>query len=106
MMTVVDQVSPWLTPSRTFAASTQFHESGPHEHERHGRRDDPACDEHTLATPAISGGPGDVVRHGLRHAEDDDERKHGRPCREVELLLGNRRQDAALHARPSRRRTR
>ena len=24
MMTVVDQVSPWLIPSRTFATSTQF----------------------------------------------------------------------------------
>lgn len=29
MMTVVDQVSPWLTPSRTFAATIQPHD-GPH----------------------------------------------------------------------------
>jgi len=29
MITVVDQVSPWLTPSSTLAASTQL-QSGPH----------------------------------------------------------------------------
>ena len=29
MMTVVDQVRPWLTPSSTLAATTQF-QPGPH----------------------------------------------------------------------------
>jgi hypothetical protein len=39
-----------------------------------------------------------VIGECLGHPEHDDERQHGRACRELELLLGDRRQDAALQA--------
>ena len=51
-----------------------------------------------LATEAIGEAAGEVVRERLRHAEDDDEREHRGLRGEVKLLLGDRRQDAALHA--------
>ena len=49
MMTVVDQVRPWLMPSRTFATSTQFHARRPHQEERHRDRDQPPRDQDVLA---------------------------------------------------------
>jgi len=48
MITVVDQVRPWLTPSNALAASTQDHD-GAHINRNGTGRDQPADDEDVLA---------------------------------------------------------
>jgi hypothetical protein len=70
----------------------------PHEQERHGGGGDPARDEHVLAAEAIGEASSEVVRQRLGDAEHDDERQHCGACRELELLLADRGQDAPLHA--------
>ena len=70
----------------------------PHQDERHRYRDDPAGDEHLLPPDPIRQPARGVVRERLGHAEYDDERQHRRAGDEMKLLLGDGREDAALHA--------
>ena len=85
MMTVVDQVSPWLTPSRTLATTTQPQVGAQISSSGTGTRDQPAGDEHRLAAVAVRPGPGEEVGDGLDDAERDDEGQRGGEGGEVEL---------------------
>ena len=98
MMTVVDHVSPWLMPSRSVREQHPVPARRPHQQERHRDGDQPPGDQHVLAAEAVRQPAGAVVRERLRDAEHDDERQHRGARGELELLLGDRRQDAALHA--------
>jgi hypothetical protein len=51
-----------------------------------------------LATEAIGEATGEVIGERLGDAEDDDEREHRGAGGEVEVVLGDRRQDAPLHS--------
>ena len=99
MITVVDHVSPWLTPSRSVREEHPFPGRRPHQQKWHGHRDQPPRDEHALAPEPIGQAARAVVRERLRDAEYDDERQHGGASRELEFPLGNRGQDAALQPR-------
>ena len=71
-MTVVDQVRPWLIPSRTLAATT-IHQSGAQiEQQWDGYGDEPARDQDRLATVALGPGTGQVVGERLGQAEGED----------------------------------
>ena len=98
MMTVVDHVRPWLMPSSRFANRTQFQRRRPHEEEGHRNGDQPPRHQHVLATQTVRQSAGAVIGERLRHTEHHDERQHGRAGGELELLLRDRRQDAALQA--------
>ena len=73
MMTVVDQVRPWLMPSRTLAAMTQPQRRRPDQQQRHRDADDPAGDEHRLAPVAVRQRAGEEVGDRLHRAERGDE---------------------------------
>ena len=98
MITVVDQVRPWLTPSSTLANTTHPHVGAQISSSGIGQRDDPAGDEDGLAAVAVGEGAGEEVRGGLDRAERDDERERGREGGEPELLLGEEREDGAFLA--------
>ena len=51
-----------------------------------------------LAAEAIRKASSEVVREGLGHAEDDDEREHRSLRDEVKILLGDHRENRSLHA--------
>ena len=70
----------------------------PHEEEGHRCRDRPADEQDPLSADPIGEVSGQVVRRRLDDAEHDDERQDGRAGGEVEVLLGDGRQDAALLA--------
>ncbi len=98
MMTVVDHVRPWLMPSRRFANRIQFQLGAHIRRKGTGNRDQPPGDQHVLATQTVRQSAGAVIGERLRHAEHHDEGQHGGTRGELELLLRDRRQDAALHA--------
>ena len=98
MMTVVDQVRPWLTPSRTLANTTQPHVGAHISSSGTGRPIDPAGDEHGLAAVAVRQGAGEEVGAGLDDPEGGDERERGGELGEPELVLGEQRQDGAFLA--------
>ena len=85
MMTVVDQVRPWLMPSSTLATTTQPQRRRPDQQQRHGEADEPAGDEDGLAAVAVREGAGEEVGRGLGRAEGDDERERGGERGEAEL---------------------
>ena len=97
MMTVVDHVRPWLTPSSTLAKSIQLQDGAHMSRNGTGAATSQPADEDALR-PSVGEPAGEVVGERLGDAEDDDEREDRGPCREMEVLLGDRRQDAALHA--------
>jgi hypothetical protein len=98
MITVVDQVRPWLIAEQHVGEQDPAPRRRPHQQEGHRDRDQPAADQDLLASEAVGPAAGEVVGQRLGHAEHDDERQHRRARGEVKLLLGDRRQDAALHA--------
>ena len=98
MITVVDQVRPWLTPSRTLAKTTQPQRRRPDQQQRDGHADDPAGDEDGLAAVAVRQGAGEEVGRRLHRAERDDERERRGERGEPELVLGEQRQDGAFLA--------
>ena len=97
MMTVVDQVSPWLTPRRALATSTQFQLGAHMSRNGTGAATSQPPTSTLFAAEAVGKTPGEIVRERLGHAEHDDERQHRGPRDQVEVLLGDRRQDASLH---------
>ena len=70
----------------------------PHQEERHGHRDEPPRDQQTLAPPAVREPARPVIGEGFGHTKHDDERQHGGARGELELLLADCRQDAALQS--------
>ncbi len=98
MMTVVDQVRPWLTPSRTLANTTQPQVGAHMSSSGTGCTDDPAGDEDGFAAVAVRQGAGEEVGGGLHDAERHDEGERGGERGEPELLLGEQRQDGAFLA--------
>ena len=98
MITVVDQVNPWLIPSSPFATSTQVHVGAHISMKGTGAATTPPGDENLPASDAVGESSGGIVRDRLRHAKHDDERQDGRPSGELKLLFGEERQNAALHA--------
>ena len=73
MMTVVDQVRPWLTPSRTLATMIHPHVGAHINSSGTGSADEPSGDEHRFAPVAVREGAGEEVGRGLHGAERDDE---------------------------------
>jgi len=61
MMTVVDQVRPWLTPRSAFRRQYPRPRRSPHQEERNRHRDQPASDEHVLAPESVREAPGEIV---------------------------------------------
>ena len=61
MITVVDQVSPWLMPSSTLAATTQPQFGAQISSSGTGSADQPAGDQHRLAAVAVGQGAGEEV---------------------------------------------
>ena len=98
MMTVVDQVSPWLTPRRTLANTIQPQLGAAHQDERHRQADDPAGDEDGFAAEAVRQRAGEEVGGGFHGAERDDEGQRGGERGEAEHLVGEERQDGAFLA--------
>ena len=98
MMTVVDQVRPWLTPSRTLAKMTQPHVGAHINSSGTGMPMSQPAIEHRLAAEAIRQGAGEEVGGRLDDAEGDDERERRGERGEPELLLGEQRQDGTLLA--------
>lgn len=96
-MTVVDHVSPWLTPRSALARSTDPPTRRRHQEERDRRREQPPDDQDRFAPDAVGETPRDVVRKRLRDAEDDDERQNGALRREMKFVLGDRGEDRPLH---------
>jgi hypothetical protein len=72
--------------------------SAPTQKEGHRDGDQPPGHQHVFATQTVRQSAGAVIGERLRHTDDHDERQHGGMHGEQELLLGDRRQDAALHA--------
>ena len=77
MITVVDQVRPWLTPSRTFAATIQPQRRRPDQQQRDRDRHQPAGDQHRLAAEPVRPGAGEVVGRRLGHPEREDVGQRG-----------------------------
>ncbi len=98
MMTVVDQVSPWLTPSSTLANTTHPQVGAHMSSSGIGEADDPAGDEHGFAAEAVRQGAGEEVGGCLHDAEGDDERERCGEGGETELGLGEQREDGAFLA--------
>ena len=97
MITVVDQVRPWLIPSSTLAATTHPPAGRPDQQQRNGNRDQPAGDQHGLAAVPLRPGSGDVVGQGLGDAEREDVGECGGRTR-GEDLGRQQRQDGAFLA--------
>ena len=98
MITVVDQVRPWLTPSSTLANDDPAPRRRPDQQQRDREADEPAGDEDGLAAVAVRQGAGEEVGGRLHDAEGGDERERGGERGEPELVLGEQRQDGALLA--------
>ena len=96
MITVVDQVSPWLTPSNTFATTTHDQSGAAMIRSGTGKRDDPARDEHRLAAVAICQGARREVGERLGQPERNEERQRRRRRGQPELALREQREDAPL----------
>ena len=71
MMTVVDQVRPWLIPSNTLAATTQPQVGAQISSSGTGRATSQPADQDGLAAVPVRPGAGDVVRGGLGGAEGE-----------------------------------
>ena len=69
MITVVDQVRPWFTPSSTLAKTTQPHVGAQISSSGTGSADEPAGDEDGLAAVAVRQGAGEEVGGRLHRAE-------------------------------------
>ena len=98
MMTVVDQVSPWLMPEQHVGGDDPAPARCPDQQQRHGQRDEPADDQDRLAAEAVRQGAGEVVGGRLGCAEGEDERQSAGVGAEPELALGEQRQDGAFLA--------
>lgn len=98
MITVVDQVSPWLTPSRTLAMTIHAQPGAPAEQERDGHGDQPAGDQYRLAAHPFGDRAGDNVGDRLHHSEGDDVRERGAVGVQMEHTRGDQRQNGALLA--------
>ena len=98
MMTVVDQVRPWFTPSSTLAKMIQPQLGAQIKQERHGQADEPAGDEDGLAADAIRERAGEEVGDRLHRAERDDEGQRGGEGGEAEHAIGEQRQHGAFLA--------
>ena len=106
MITVVDQVNPWLAPSSTFADRDPGPRRRPHQEQRYGCRDEPARDEDRLPSEPVRQSSGEVVRERLDDAEDDDEREDAQPAPRGGIPARPRPAGCCARAPPSRRRTR
>ena len=98
MMTVVDQVRPWLTPSSTLAKTTQPQSGAQINSNGTGSADEPAGDEDRFAAVPVRQGAGEEVGGRLDRAERDDERERGGERGEPEHPVGEQREDGAFLA--------
>ena len=98
MMTVVDQVRPWLMPSSTFATMTQPQVGAQISSSGTGTATSQPATRTGLRPYRSDQRPGEVVGRRLGHAEREDERQRGGVGGEVEHLLGQQRQDGAFLA--------
>ena len=98
MITVVDQVSPWLMPSRTLAAMIHPHDGAHINSSGTGSPMSQPGDEDRLATEAVRQRAGEEVGGRLHRAERHDERERAGERGEPEDLLGQQRQDRAFLA--------
>ncbi len=98
MMTVVDQVRPWLMPSSTLAATTQPQLGAQISSSGTGKRDQPAGDQDGLAAEPVGQGAGEVVGGRLGGAEGEDERQRRGVGGEAEHGVGEQRQHGAFLA--------
>ena len=98
MITVVDQVRPWFTPSSTLANTIQLQRRRPDQQQRHGKADDPAGDEDRFAADTVRQRAGEEVGDRLDRAERGDERERGGEGREVERAHGEQREHGAFLA--------
>ena len=71
MMTVVDQVRPWLTPSSTLATTIQPQVGAQISSSGTGSADEPAGDEDGFAAEAVGQGAGEEVGDRLDGAEGE-----------------------------------
>lgn len=94
--TVVDQVRPWLMPSRTFAATTRPPGRGQDQQNRDRQGEHPSCDQYGLAPVAVAEGAGEVVRAGFGQAEGEDVCHRPGVVVQPELLSGQQRQHGPL----------
>ena len=98
MMTVVDQVSPWLTPSSTLAATTQPQLGAQISSSGTGSADQPPGDQDRLAAEPVRQRAGEEVGGRLGRAEREDERQRRGVGGQAELPLGQQRHHGALLA--------
>ena len=97
MITVVDHVSPWLTPRNPFATSTQVHVGAHISRNGTGTATSQPAIRICLRPIAVRESSSNVVRDRLGQAKDADEGQDGGPSRKLKLLFRKDRQDAALH---------
>ena len=98
MTTVMDHASPWLTPSRTLAATIHSQLGATRDQQRDGQRDRPAGDEQPPAAEPRGEAPGAEVGQRLGEPEGDDERQHRGLGGRAEVLAADQRQRRALQA--------
>ncbi len=98
MMTVVDQVETLADAEQEVRKQNPVPARRPHQEEGHRNGDQPPSHQHVLAPDAVRQSAGAIVGERLRHTEHHDEGQHGGARGELELLLRDRRQDAALQA--------
>ena len=96
MITVVDQVRPWLTPSSTLAATIHAQDGARMIRSGTGRPTSQPATSTGLRPNRSASAPGDEVRGGLGQSERDDEGEgRGRPG-QPEDVGGEQRQDRPL----------
>ena len=96
---VIDQVSPWFTPSSTVAATIQF-QLGAQSTRRNRNRRKPAQEQYLLAADAFRQAACDEIERALHEAEGDHERgkQNEGIARHAEFGFRERRHDRAHHA--------
>ena len=98
MMTVIDHVRPWFTPSNTLANTIQLQVGAQINSSGTGKADHPAGDEDRLAADAVGERACEEVGDRLDHTERGDERQRGGEGREVERPHRQQRQHRAFLA--------
>ncbi len=99
MMTVVDQASPWFTPSSRLAATTQLHEGAHHSRSGTGRpKSHPTRRILRRPTRWARSPAARLAAAFVSPSEGHQERQGGGRRSDAELLLGQERQHGSLHA--------
>ncbi len=98
MITVVDHVRPWFTPSSRLAATTQCPRRGEDDHERHRQADQPSGHENGLPPEPVGERARREIGDRLGESEGDDERERRDEPGEPEDIGRQERQDGPLLA--------